>query len=115
MIAAREDIVDRALVAAHQLRAAAEETRRALQTSRDLVERSRQQTRSAMIPPRAAAPDADDPGPSDLLVKCLIRAYELAEDDGEPRTHALLGRVITHVGRRIAAVVNPRAAEVVMH
>lgn len=100
---------DRCLEIARELRAAAEETRRTLQASRDLVQRSREQA--------AARPAAfsDDPGPSKHLVTCLIEAYEAAEDEPDPQTRLLLSRVLHHVGRRVAGVIGPRAAGIAVH
>lgn len=112
---AKADLPDRNLATARELRAAAEETRQVLQTSRDLVERSRRQTQS-MIPPKyEPVVGIDHSEPSKPLVECLIQAYELTEADGEPQTRALLGRVLTHVGRRIAMGFDPRAAKTAMH
>jgi len=100
---------DRCLEVARELRAAAEETRRTLQASRDLVRRSRQQA--------AAEPSisCSDPGPSNQLVTSLIEAYEAAEDEPDPQTRLLLGHVLHHVGRRIAGVMGPRAAGIAVH
>lgn len=100
---------------ARVLRAAAEETRQALQISRDLVERSRQQTRAMIQSDRDPALGAEQPGPSKSLVDCLIQAYELAEDDEDAHTRALLGRVLMHVGRRIASKLNPSEANIIIH
>jgi hypothetical protein len=100
---------DRCLEVARELRAAAEETRRTLQASRDLVRRSREQ---AVTGP--SAPPGDDPGPSQHLVTSLIEAYEAADDDPDPQTRLLLGRVLHHVGRRVAGVMGPRAAGVTL-
>lgn len=112
---AKADLADRNLTTARELRAAAEETRQALQISRDLVERSRRQTQSMIPPEYEHAAGTDHSEPSKPLVECLIRAYELTEADGEPQTRALLGRVLHHVGRRIAMGLGPRAAKIVMH
>lgn len=107
---------DRALEAARELRAAAEETRQTIQASRDLVQRSREQTLAlTAVPESEMSPPAKDNGPSNDLVRSLIRAYELAEDDGDTRTRTLLGGVLHHVGCRIAAVVGPKAAHMVIH
>lgn len=110
---AKANVADRNLIIARELRAAAEETRRALQISRDLIERSRQQTQAMKQTEDEQA--ADHPEPSGPLVERLIQAYELTEVDGEPQTRALLGRVLTHVGRRIAMGLGPSKAKVVMH
>ena len=99
---------DQCLEVARELRAAAEETRRTLQTSRDLVRRSREQ--AARSPAIGA-----DPGPSQQLVTSLIEAYEAAEDEPDPQTRLLLGHVLHHVGRRIAGVMGPRAAGIAVH
>ncbi|RYF16008.1 MAG: hypothetical protein EOO77_12830 [Oxalobacteraceae bacterium] len=112
---AKPDVADRRLETARELRAAAEETRRALQISRDLVERSRRQTQAVIQPEYEQVARIDYSDPSKPLVESLIQAYELAEADGEPQTRALLGRVLHHVGRRIAMGLSPRAAKVVMH
>jgi hypothetical protein len=112
---AKADVVDRNLTIARELRAAAEETRRALQISRDLIKHSRQQTRALVQLEYAHATDADSGAPSKSLVECLIRAYELAEDDGEPQTSALLSHVLMHVGRRIALGSSMQAEKVVVH
>ena len=111
----KADLANRNLTTARELRAAAEETRKALQISRDLVERSRRQTRAMTQPEYVGAAETDHSDPSKALVECLIQAYELTEADGEPQTRALLGRVLSHVGRRIAMGLDPRAAGVVMH
>lgn len=112
---AKADAVDRNLMIARELRAAAEETRRALQISRDLVEHSRQQTRALAQPEYAYVADADCDAPSKSLVECLIRAYELAEDEREPQTSALLSHVLMHVGRRIVLGSGLHAEKVVVH
>lgn len=112
---AKADLVDRNLTTARELRAAAEETRKALQISSDLVERSRRQTQAMAPREYELAAEIEYCDPSKPLVECLIQAYELAEVDGDPQTRALLGRVLTHVGRRIAMGLDPRAANVVMH
>jgi hypothetical protein len=112
---AKADVVDRNLTIARELRSAAEETRRALQISRDLVEHSRRQTRALTQPQYEHATDADCEAPSNSLVEYLIRAYELAEDEGEPRTRALLSQVLMHVGRRIALGSGLNAEKVVVH
>ena len=112
---AKADVADRNLTAARELRAAAEETRQALQISRDLVERSRRQTQAMTQPKHELLAGNDHSEPSKPLVECLIQAYELAEADGEPQTRTLLGHVLTHVGRRIARGLGPRAAKIVMH
>ena len=113
----RVDAADRALIVAQELRAAAEETRQVLGKSRSLVERSRQQTLAAVISVESVpAICADDPGPPQRLVECLIEVYELAEEDGEPRTRALLGNALLHVGRRVAAANDSlQALKVVLH
>ncbi|MGU3287961.1 hypothetical protein [Methylobacterium mesophilicum] len=99
---------DRCLEVARELRAAAEETRRTLQASRDLVRRSREQA--------AGAPaSGSDPGPSQQLVTSLIDAYEAAEVEPDLQTRLLLGHVLHHVGRRIAGVMGPRAAGIAVH
>ena len=99
---------DRCLEVARELRAAAEETRRTLQASRDLVRRSREQA--------ARAPaSGSDPGPSQQLVTSLIDAYEAAEVEPDLQTRLLLGHVLHHVGRRIAGVMGPRAAGIAVH
>jgi len=116
MMVGGTNAVDRALEAARELRAAAEETRRTIQASRDLVQRSRDQTLAlTTLPETEMTPFAQDNEPSNDLVRSLIRAYELAEDDGDPRTRTLLGGVLHHVGCRIAAVVGPKAAHMAMH
>lgn len=102
---------DRCLEVARELRAAAEEARRTLQASRELVLRSQDQT-SAATP---ACRTEDAPGPSNKLVTSLIEAYEAAEDDPDTQTRLLLGHVIHHVGRRIASVLGPRAAGIAVH
>ncbi|MCJ2087402.1 hypothetical protein MKK88_15620 [Methylobacterium sp. E-005] len=112
---ANTDLADRNLIIARELRAAAEEMRRALQMSRDLVERSRRQTRAIVGPNDERAADSEHPDPSKPLVECLIHAYELAEADGEPQTRVLLGQVLHHVGRRIATGLGPSAAKLVVH
>lgn len=99
---------DRCLEVARELRAAAEETRRTLQASRDLVRRSREQDAG---PPASSS----DPGPSQQLVTSLIEAYEAAEDEPDLETRLLLGHVLHHVGRRIAGVMGPRAAGIAVH
>ena len=99
---------DRYLEVARELRAAAEETRQTLQASRDLVRRSREQAAGSQA-------SGDDYGPSQHLVTALIEAYEAAEAEPDPQTRLLLGRVLHHVGCRIAGVVGPRAAGIVMH
>ena len=101
-------LADRCLEVARELRAAAEETRRTLQASRDLVRRSREQ---AVTGPSAPG---DDPGPSKHLVTSLIEAYEAADDDPDPQTRLLLGRVLHHVGCRVAGVMGPRAAGITL-
>ncbi len=53
--------------------------------------------------PSPAVGSRDDPGPSKHLVTSLIEAYEAADDDPDPQTRLLLGRVLHHVGRRVAA------------
>lgn len=107
---------DRALEAARQLQVAAERTREVLRASDDLLRRSREQTQ-AVLAARAGGPTIapDDPGPSQELVACLIQAFELSEEDGDPRTRALLGRVLHHVGYRIAAAVGPKAGGIVLN
>lgn len=112
---AKFDVIDRNLTIARELRSAAEETRRALQISRDLVKQSRQQTRTLAQPEYAHPIEANCDGPSKSLVECLIRAYELAEDEGEPQTSALLSHVLMHVGRRIALGSSIHAEKVVVH
>jgi hypothetical protein len=112
---AKADVIDRNLTIARELRSAAEETRLALQISRDLVEHSRQQTRALAQPQYEHATDADCDAPSKILVEYLIRAYELAEDEGEPKTRALLSHVLLHVGRRIALGSSLRTEKVVVH
>ncbi|TXN66596.1 hypothetical protein FV228_14745 [Methylobacterium sp. WL18] len=99
---------DQFLEVARELRAAAEETRRTLQASRDLVRRSREQ---AAGPPVSGS----DPGPSQQLVTSLIDAYEAAEDEPDLQTRLLLAHVLNHVGRRIAGVMGPRAAGIAVH
>ncbi len=111
----KADVVDHNLTIARELRAAAEETRRVLQISRNLVEHSRQQTRALAPLEYTHATDADCDAPSKGLVECLIRAYELAEDEAEPQTRALLSRVLMHVGRRIALGSSLHAEKVVVH
>jgi hypothetical protein len=49
------------------------------------------------------------------LVTSLIDAYEAAEDDTDTQTRLLLGRVLNHVGRRVAGVVGPRSAGIAVH
>ncbi|MGX9979091.1 hypothetical protein ABC766_05245 [Methylobacterium fujisawaense] len=102
---------DRYLEVARELRAAAEETRRTLQASRDLVRRAREQDTAR---PQASN-ESDHPGPSKRLVTSLIDAYEAAEDDTDTQTRLLLGRVLNHVGRRVAGVIGPRSAGIAMH
>lgn len=102
---------DRCLEVARELRAAAEDTRRTLQASRDLVQRSREQTEAGP----AASSDRDGSGPSNQLVTALIEAYEAAENEPDARTRLLLGRVLHHVGCRIAGMMGPRAAGVAVH
>ena len=102
---------DRCLEVARELRAAAEETRQTLQASRELVRRSREQT-AAGLP---ASREGEDLGPSNKLVTSLIEAYEAAEDDPDTQTRLLLGRVLHHVGRRVAGAMGPRAAGIVVH
>ena len=101
----------RCLEVARELRAAAEETRRTLQTSRELVRRSREQ---AAVGPQASR-DSGDPGPSNKLVMSLIEAYEAAEDESDTQTRLLLARVLHHVGHRIVCEMGPRAAGIAMH
>ena len=112
---AKADVADRNLATARELRAAAEETRQTLLVSRDLVERSRRQTQAMIRPEYEMAAGTDHSAPSRPLVDCLIQAYELAEADGESQTRKLLGHVLTHVGRRVAKELGPRAAKIVMH
>ena len=102
---------DRCLEVARELRAAAEETGRTLQASRDLVRCSREQA-AAGLP---VSPDGNDPGPSKHLVTSLIEAYEAAEDEPDLQTRLLLGHVLHHVGHRIAVVMGPRAAGIAVH
>jgi hypothetical protein len=112
---AKADVVDRNLTIARELRAAAEETRRALQISRDLVKHSRQQTQALTRPECSHETDVDCGAPSKSLVECLILAYELAEEEGEPQTSTLLSHVLMHVGRRIALGSGIQAEKVVVH
>ena len=102
---------DRCLEVARELRAAAEETRRTLQASRDLVRRSREQTAAGPSQSRKV----EDPGPSNQLVTSLIDAYEASEDDPDTQTRLLLGRVLHHVGRRVAGAMGPRAVGIAVH
>ncbi|GJD73868.1 hypothetical protein [Methylobacterium goesingense] len=82
----------------------------------DLVERSRRQTLAAATPVEIEpAIRPHDPGPPQRLVESLIEVYELAKEDGEPCTRALVGNVLLHVGRRVAAAVSPQALKVAMH
>lgn len=101
---------DRCLEVARELRAAAEETRRTIQASRDLVRRSREQTAAG-----PASREGGDHAPSNELVTSLIEAYEAAEIDADDRTRQLLGQVLHHVGRRVASSMGPRAAGVAVH
>ena len=112
---AKTDVADRNLATARELRAAAEETRQALQISRELVERSRRQTQAMILPECEQVAGTDHLDPSKPLVECLILAYELAEADGELQTRTLLNHVLMHVGRRVAAGLSPGAAKVVVH
>lgn len=112
---AKSDVIDRNLTIARELRTAAEETRRVVQISRELVEHSRRQTRALAQPQYAHGSDADCDAPSKSLVECLIRAYELAEDEGEPKTRALLSHVLMHIGRRIALGSSLHTEKVVVH
>ncbi|MCJ2066835.1 hypothetical protein MKK63_29715 [Methylobacterium sp. J-088] len=100
---------DRCLEIARELRAAAEETRRTLQVSRDLVRRSREQAATG------PSTSGDDPGPSEQLVTSLIEAYEAAENEHDPQTRLLLGHVLHHVGRRVAEMIGPRAGGIAVH
>ncbi|MDO9427755.1 MAG: hypothetical protein Q7T93_13110 [Methylobacterium sp.] len=102
---------DRCLEVARELRAAAEETRRTLQVSRDLVRRSREQTAAGLL----ACSTGGDLGPSNQLVTSLIEAYEAAENEPDTQTRLLLGHVLNHVGRRIADVIGPRVAGIAVH
>lgn len=112
----RVSAADRALIVARELRAAAEETRQILGRSRNLVELSRQQTTAAATPVESdPAIPVHDPGPPQRLVEILIEVYELAEEDGEPRTRALVGNVLLHIGRRVASAVSSQALKVVLH
>lgn len=107
---------DRALETARELRAAAEEARRTILASRDIVERSREQTRAMMNRPEIEPCDQHtSQAPSEKLVHCLIQAYELAVDEDDVRTQALLGSMLHDVGGRIAAAVGPKAAQMIVH
>ena len=103
---------DRSLEVARALRAAAEETRRALHVSRDLVRRSREQS---LFAAGLTMPRDGGSGPSKHLVECLIEAYEAAEYDDDARTRLLLGHVLQHVGRRIADTIGPKATGLAVH
>lgn len=103
---------DRCLEVARELRAAAEETRRALQASRDVVRRSREQSAIAAGPGR---PGDGDLGPSKHLVECLIEAYEAAQGEADAQTRVLLGQVLHHVGRRVARALGPKATGIAVH
>ena len=104
--------LNRSLEIARELRAAAEETRRLLKTSRELIQRSREQP--LPVTDRSPLPD-DEPAPSKHLVECLLEAYEAAEEETDARTQALLGCVLHHVGRRIASAAGPISAGVAVH
>ena len=103
---------DRCLEVARALRAAAEETRRTLQTSRDLVRRSSEQSLSAADP--APCRDDDLP-PSKDLVESVIDAYETAQDEADAQTCLLLGHVLQHLGRRILNTVGPNGMGIAVH
>ncbi|MFB0491565.1 hypothetical protein ABIE45_004151 [Methylobacterium sp. OAE515] len=107
----RLHLADRSLEVARELRAAAEETRRTLDASRELVRRSRVQSNSMA----GSATLSDDVAPSQHLVECLIEAYEAAEDEPDARTRHLLGQVLHHVGRRIARAFGPKAVGLATH
>lgn len=112
---ANAEVVDRNLAIARELRVTVQETRQALQVAHDLVERSRRQTQALVEPDNEHAVGAEYGTPSELLVECLIEAYELAADEGEPQTHALLSQVLMHVGRRIARSIGPNTAKIIVH
>ncbi|WP_156375724.1 hypothetical protein [Methylobacterium sp. Leaf125] len=112
----RVSAADRALIVAQELRAAAERTLQVLGKSVDLVEQSRRQTLAGTNSVETAlAICAGDPAPPQRLVEGLLKVYELAEEDGEPVTRALVGNALLHVGRRVAAAVSPQALKVVLH
>ncbi|KQP45165.1 MULTISPECIES: hypothetical protein [unclassified Methylobacterium] len=107
---------DRALETARALRAAAEEARRTILASREIVQRSQEQTRAMINRPEIEPCDhhTNQP-PSEKLVRCLIQAYELAIDEDDVQTQALLGSMLHDVGGRIAAAVGPKAAQMILH
>lgn len=103
---------DRCLEIARALRAAAEETRRTLQTSRELLRRSAEQSLSAAGP----APRRDDDlPPSKDLVESVIDAYETAQDEADAQTCLLLGHVLQHLGRRVLNTVGPNGMGIAVH
>ncbi|WP_157862096.1 hypothetical protein [Methylobacterium sp. Leaf361] len=107
----RLHLADRSLEVARELRAAAEETRRTLDASRELVRRSRVQSNSMA----GSATLCDDVAPSQHLVECLIDAYEAAKDEPDVLTRNLLGQVLHHVGCRIARAFGPKAVGLATH
>ncbi len=110
------DAGGRALEAARRLHEAAECTREVLRMSSDLIRRSREQTeRIATTRSECPEPPLDEREPSKELVTCLIQAFELSEADNDAYTQALLGRVLNHVGRRIAVALGPKRAGLILN